>query len=138
MRAKKMREKKQMIVNKIGIFCAALLLVSCATTSTSIAVSSGSEAWAGTVFVSQEAAPADLQYTIMGSVQADAKVGYDRVESLYPLLADEARKIGANAVVSAKGGRRLTAFSWSAAYVDGIAIKVEDPQQIRGIAGSYH
>jgi uncharacterized protein YbjQ (UPF0145 family) len=57
---------------------------------------------------------------------------------LYPLLAAEARKIGANAVVNAQGGRKVTAFSWSAPYVSGIAVKVEDPEKLKGLAGSYH
>jgi uncharacterized protein YbjQ (UPF0145 family) len=74
----------------------------------------------------------------MGSVQADAKAGYDKVETLYPLLANEARKIGANAVVSAKGGRKVSAFSWSAPYVGGIAIRVDDPESLKKINGSYY
>ena len=88
--------------------------------------------------MSQSAIPSGIEYKVIGSVQADAKVGYDSAASLYPLLADEAKKMGANAVVSAKGGRRLTAFSWSAAYVSGIAVRVDDPQLLKGLPGSYH
>jgi len=46
--------------------------------------------------------------------------------------------MGANAVINAKGGRRVTAFSWAAAYVSGIAVKVEDPEKLKGLPGSYH
>jgi uncharacterized protein YbjQ (UPF0145 family) len=53
-------------------------------------------------------------------------------------LAAEAKKIGANAVIGATGGRRMTAFSWAAAYVSGTAVKVEDPEKLKGLAGSYH
>jgi uncharacterized protein YbjQ (UPF0145 family) len=92
----------------------------------------------GPILVSQAAIPSGIDYKVIGSVEADARVGYDSAASLYPLLAEEARKIGANAVVNAKGGRRLTAFSWSAAYVSGTAVKVEDVQQLKGLPGTYH
>lgn len=111
----------------------------CGTTSSSNATSKApSQAWEGTVFVSQATIPDGITYKVLGSVQADAKVGYDSVDKLYPLLAIEAKKIGANAVVNAKGGRRVTAFSWAAAYVDGIAVKVEDPGKLKGMAGSNY
>jgi uncharacterized protein YbjQ (UPF0145 family) len=88
--------------------------------------------------VSQSAIPSGIEYKVIGSVEADAKGGYDSATSSYPLLAAEARKMGANAVVNAKGGRRMTAFSWSAAYVSGIAVKVDDPQVLKALPGAYH
>jgi hypothetical protein len=94
--------------------------------------------WEGPVFVSQAPLPAGIKYTVIGSVEANARVGYDSAASLYPLLAAEAKKIGANAVIGATGGRRMTAFSWAAAYVSGTAVKVEDPEKLKGLAGSYH
>ena len=54
------------------------------------------------------------------------------------LLAEEARKMGANAVINAKGGRRVTAFSWSAGYVSGTAVKVDDIQLLKSVPGTYH
>lgn len=88
--------------------------------------------------MTQAAIPEGIQYKVIGTVQADAKAGYDRAETLYPLLAAEARKLGANAVVNTQGGRRLTAFSWSAAYVHGTAVRVEDPGKLRALPGSFH
>jgi hypothetical protein len=110
----------------------------CATKSSSTSVGPTGPAWDGPILVSQATIPSGVEYKVVGSVQADAQVGYDSAVSLYPLLAAEAKKMGANAVVNAKGGRRLTAFSWSAAYVSGIAVKVNDPQQLKGLPGSYH
>jgi len=65
------------------------------------------------------------------------------VESLYPLIAKEAKKINANADFDTKGGRKVTAFSWSAAYVSGTAIKVKDEdleklKDLKNLSGSYH
>ena len=115
-----------------------LVLTGCSTTSSSTPIGATGPAWEGPVFISQVALPEGIAYKVLGTVQADAKAGYDSVVTLYPLLAAEARKIGANAVVNAKGGRRLTAFSWAAAYVIGTAVKVDDPQKLKGLPGMYH
>jgi hypothetical protein len=111
------------------------LVVSGRATSTSTAVGSSSPAWKGPILVSPAEIPSGIEYEVIGSVQANAN---DSAANLYPLLAAEAKKIGANAVVNANGGRRVTPFSWSAPYVSGIAVKVDDPQILRGLPGSYH
>ena len=92
----------------------------------------------GPVLVSQEAVPTGIEYKVLGTVKANFRAGYDSAESLYPLLAAEAKKLGANAVVNAKGGRRVTAFSWSAAYVDGTAIRIGNTESLRRLSGSYY
>jgi hypothetical protein len=115
-----------------------LALNGCSTTSSSNAVGPVGPTWEGPILVTQGTIPAGIAHKVVGSVQADARAGYDSAASLYPLLAAEARKIGANAVVNATGGRRVTAFSWSAPYVTGIAVKVEDPKNLKGLTGSYH
>lgn len=115
-----------------------LVLSGCSNLSSSTAIAPIGPAWEGPILISQEAIPINVEYKVIGSVQANARVGYDSVTSLYPLLAAEARRMGANAVVNAKGGRRVSAFSWSAAYVSGTAIKVEDPQTLKGLSGTYH
>jgi uncharacterized protein YbjQ (UPF0145 family) len=92
----------------------------------------------GPVLVSQQAVPTGIAYKVLGTVKANFRAGYDSAESLYPLLAAEAKKLGANAVVNTKGGRSVTAFSWSAAHVSGTAIKVEDSESLRRLSGSYY
>jgi hypothetical protein len=89
------------------------LVAGCSTVATSNPIAPGAR-YDGPVFVSEAAVPAGINYKIIGSVQAEARVGYARVPELYPLLAEDAKKIGANAVVSAKGGHRVSAFSWAA------------------------
>lgn len=126
---------------KFVIAAVAMLIVvtSCSTTSSSNVIGPATAAtWEGPVFVSQAALPAGIKHKVIGSVQADARVGYSSAESLYPLLAAEAKKLGANAVVSATGGRRVTAFSWAAAYVSGVAVKVEEPEKLKGLSGAFH
>jgi len=45
-------------------------------------------------------------------------------------VATEAKNIGANAVINVEGGRHMTAFPCAAAYVEGTAVRVEDPQAL--------
>ena len=92
----------------------------------------------GPVLVSQDAVPTGIEYKVLGTVKANFRAGYDSAESLYPLLAAEAKKLGANAVVNAKGGRTVTAFSWSAAYVSGTAVRIGDTESLRRLSGSYY
>jgi len=113
-------------------------LLGCSTLVTSHAITPSTAAWNGPVFVSNAPLPPGIEYKVMGSVEADARVGYDRVTALYPLLATEAKKLGANAVISAKGGHHVTAFSWASPYVSGIAIRVDDLQRLKGIPGAYY
>ena len=107
------------------------------SSSTAVAASPASES-EGPVLVSREAVPTGIEYKVLGTVKANFRVGYDSAESLYPLLAAEAKKLGANAVVNAKGGHRVTAFSWSAAFVSGTAIRIGDTESLRRLSGSYY
>ena len=113
--------------------------VGCSPVSSSNAVTaSPATESAGPVLVSQEAVPTGIEYKVLGTVKANYRAGYDRAETLYPLLAAEAKKLGANAVVSTTGGRTVTAFSWSAAYVSGTAIRIGDAASLRRLSGSYY
>ena len=107
------------------------------SSSTAVAASPAGEL-AGPVLVSREAVPTGIEYKVLGTVKANNRAGYDSAESLYPLLAAEAKKLGANAVVNAKGGHTVTAFSWAAAYVSGTAIRIGDTESLRRLSGSYY
>jgi hypothetical protein len=114
-------------------------IAGCSTTSSSrVFEPSAALPVASPVFVSATTVPAGLAYKAIGAVEVEAHAGYDHVEALYPRLAAEARKIGANAVFNAGGGHRLQAFSWAAPYVSGVAVRVDDPAQLRGLAGSFY
>jgi len=118
----------------------ALSLVGCAATSSSTVTAEGKglPPYTGKVFVTEEALPAGLKFVEIGQVEADAKAGYGSGTNLYPLLADEARKLGANAVVEVGGGRRPTLLSWAAAFVYGKAIKIENLEELKKLKGDEH
>ncbi len=115
------------------------LSIGCSSVSKSNVTSTTQETpWDGTVFITQEQMPDSIEFKLIGTVEAKARAGYKGVESLYPLLAAEAKKIGANAVINTKGGRKLSAFSWSAPYAKGTAIKVQNQESLKGITGNFY
>ena len=127
---------------RIGyLFVAGILMFGAGCTpvssSTAVSASPASES-EGPVLVSREAVPAGIEYKVLGTVKANHRAGYDSAESLYPLLAAEAKKLGPNAVVNAKGGHTVTGFSWAAAYVSGTAIRIGDTESLRRLSGSSY
>ena len=92
----------------------------------------------GPVLVTAEKLPEGARVKVLGKVLADAKGGYDSGTKLYPLLAAEARKLGDASVVEVFGIRRPTMLSWAAAYVEGTAVLVQDPEVLSRLKGTSH
>ena len=124
--------------NLIFIICAVVSLGGCASvSSSSVSQVVVSEQTVGPIFITQGTLPSGIEYEIIGLVKANARKGYDNVESLYPLLALEARKVGANAVIEAYGGRTVSAFSWAAPFTGGTAVKVKNPESLKTVDGRF-
>ncbi|MFK7963585.1 MAG: hypothetical protein AB8C46_06410 [Burkholderiaceae bacterium] len=115
-------------------------LVACSATSTSTMTpeAKGLPAYTGKVFVTEKSLPPGTKFIEVGQVEANIKSGYESGTKLYPLLADEARKLGANAVIEVGGGRRPTLLSWAAAFVYGKAIKIDNLEALKGVEGAEH
>lgn len=124
-----------------GLFLA-VTLAACSTTpkssSTVNSDATGEPAWSGKVVVSENAIPEGVEHKVIGTVNAQTSFGYGSVDTVYPDLAEEARKIGANSVVNVNGGRKVTFFSWAAPHASGTAVKVEDPADLDNLNGSSH
>lgn len=121
-----------------GLFLAATLAACSAAPKSSSTVNSeaaAEPAWAGKVVVSPAALPANVEHKVIGTVNAESTFGYAGVETLYPTLAEEARKMGANGVINVIGGRKVTFTSWSAAHASGTAVKVENPADLDSLGG---
>ena len=127
---------------RMGLFLLLAIMMlgaGCSPVSSSTAVSaSPAGASTGPVLISQDAVPTGIKYKELGTVRANYRAGYSNAESLYPLLAAEARKLGANAVVDAKGWHAPNLFSWAAAYATGTAVRIEDPESLRRLSGSSY
>jgi|GEM_PF-4251372 len=122
-----------------SVLAVSIAIGACSSTSGSTPTAGATKqaAYAGKVFVTEQALPAGVKHTVLGKVRADARAGYSSGTNLYPLLADEARKMGANAVISVEGGRKVTLLSWAAAFVSGTAIKI-DPAALKALKGTSH
>jgi len=96
-----------------------------------------SEQTVGSIFITQSDLPSEIEYEVIGLIKANARQGYDSVESLYPMLADEARKVGANAVIKVYGGKTVSAFSWASPYTGGTAVKVKDTEALKKLDGKF-
>lgn len=129
------------VIRTLGVLGLSLTLGACAApTSGSTLAGSATKlpAYAGKVFVTEDKIADASRYQVVGTVEAAAKSGYSGGESLYPLLADEARKLGANAVIGVTGGRKVTMLSWAAAFVEGTAVRVENPEDLNGLKGKTY
>lgn len=128
-----------MIIKKIAlILCVGITLTGCANVSSTNAeyVNSDQKA-SGPVFITKSGLPDNVEYEVIGDVKANARAGYASVETLYPMLADEARKVGANAVINVYGGRTVHLFSWAAPYTGGTAIKVKNLDSLKTADGKF-
>ena len=123
----------------VSAFAALVCLAGCASVSSSSAPAVSQENWTtDPVYVTTSTVPADMGYEVIGHVKANARTGYDSVETLYPLLVQEARKVGANAVVGVTGGRSPSAFSWAAPFASGTAIRIDDVEKLEKYDGKYY
>ncbi|GAB0152088.1 hypothetical protein MnBA_14880 [Marinobacterium sp. BA1] len=124
--------------NLAFVFFIAITMSGCASvSSSSVPEVALSEQTIGPIFITQTELPPEVEYEVIGQVKANARKGYDSVVTLYPLLAKEARKIGANAVIGVYGGRTVSAFSWASPYTGGMAVKVKNTDSLRSLEGKF-
>lgn len=119
----------------------ALSLAGCAAPSATFerdTAAPAAAAWSGKVLISENALPAGTKATILGKLSVNATSGYGGGARLYPQMADEARKVGANAVVTVAGYNRPTAFSWAAPYISGVAVRIDDANALGQLKGELH
>lgn len=117
-----------------------LLISGCSSLSSSTpapGVALPAKAAEGKVFITEAKLPEGTKHKVLGTVEAKHRAGYSGSGDLYPMMADEARKLGANAVVQVNEGRRVTALSWAATYVEGTAVQV-DESALKDLKGSSH
>lgn len=120
----------------------AIALAGCAAPSATFerdaAAAPAAAPWTGKVLITENALPAGTKATILGKLSVNATSGYGGGARLYPQMADEARKVGANAVVTVAGYNRPTAFSWAAPYISGVAVRIDDAGALGQLKGELH
>lgn len=122
----------------LAVVALATTLGACAATSSSEPAGAVGQAWQGKVFVTESAVPTNARHQVLGTVRANAPASYSSGTTLYPMLADEARKLGANAVVDVTGGRRVSMWSWASPFVSGTAVRIEGASALNGLPGENY
>ncbi len=90
------------------------------------------------VFVTESSPSVQANAEYLGSVAASDEVGYRKCSSLYGALANQARKMGGNAVFFAGGDRHFTLFSWSAPTAKGKAYRVRNLGSLTTLPGKFY
>lgn len=106
----------------------AALLSGCGTMSSSTPAKDGASAslaYDGPVCIMEAPVSSDVAHTVIGKVEA-SKQWYGSQAELVPYLADEARKLGANAVVKVKISQEIGLWAWARPVGSGQAIKIAD------------
>jgi len=105
----------------------AIILSGCAATasSTKHANAPTSLPYTGPVCLLTSPVAPDVKNVYVGEIEA-SKEWYGGTDELLPLIADEARKLGSNAVINVKVGQKIGLWAWARPTGSGKAIKIED------------
>lgn len=102
------------------------LVAGCAPTSSTKLVSRNQELFARhaePVCFLRSPLPSDIPYTRIGEIRGGKKT-YGSVSEIIPLMAEEARSLGADAVVNLNTGQRMGAWAWARPVGTGVAVKL--------------
>jgi hypothetical protein len=75
------------------------------------------------------AMPASVKHRVVGTVES-SKEWYGSQTELYPMLADEARKVGADVVAGMTTAHRIGMFAWARPVGSGSAVKLESRKDL--------
>jgi hypothetical protein len=73
--------------------------------------------------------PAGAVYEVLGKVKAIEDY-YGELSSAERKIADQARSIGADAVINEKAWHAPRAFAWAVPHAEGIAVKITKPESV--------
>jgi hypothetical protein len=105
------------------------VLSGCAARST-VRLSEGLQekfpAHAGPVCMLKSPLPVGVGYSIIGKIDSSKRT-YGSVSELIPLMAADARSVGADAIVNLDTGQKFGLLAWSRPVGGGMAVKLKDP-----------
>jgi hypothetical protein len=96
------------------------------TDSASAADAKAYPAHTNKVRVTSGGLPPDVSYEVLENIEV-GRIWYGRGETAQKQLAERARKIGADAVISVKTWYQPSGFSWAAPHCSGTAVKLKEP-----------
>ncbi|QGZ41975.1 hypothetical protein IP92_04339 [Pseudoduganella flava] len=84
-------------------------------------------AHAGPVCMLRSPLPTNVKYKTLAALNSSKRT-YGSVSELIPLMAADARAVGANAIINLNTGQRMGAFAWARPVGTGTAVKIEDSE----------
>lgn len=88
---------------------------------------------AGQVCMLRSPLPGDVKYKVVGNINS-AKQTYGSVNELLPLMAADARQVGADAVINLNTGQKIGAWAWARPVGTGTAVKLENREAFNCVA----
>jgi len=107
-------------MNKLIVF--ALLLSGCAAKSSMKPVAQNQELFprhSEPVCFLKSPLPTEITYTKIGEIRGSKKT-YGSLTEVLPLMAEEARSVGADAIINLETGHKIGAFAWARPVGKGI------------------
>ena len=115
-------------MNKVLITSACIAIAGCASPSATTVSSNKTQAAAAhnqPVCLLKASLPANVRYTVLGPIEG-SKEFYGSVSEIIPLMAQEARNIGADAIINMATGQKMGMWAWSRPYGTGTAVKMNN------------
>ncbi|MFK7963523.1 MAG: hypothetical protein AB8C46_06090 [Burkholderiaceae bacterium] len=119
--------------------CALVLGLAACSSAPEIKTPDAAQAYTGKVFITEDPVPEGMAHVVIGEVTANTKdTRFSSSKTVYELLADDARRVGANAVVNVEGGRRVDATGWTAGFAAGQAIRIDSTEGLKALPGAEY
>jgi hypothetical protein len=81
----------------------------------------------------------DVKYTVIGELKSNKRT-YGTVAELIPVMAKEARSVGADAIINIETGQKFSVVAWAKPVGSGQAIKLDKREGFDcvGRSGEWH
>ena len=117
------------MIKTVTVSALVLLVAGCAAQPAAVAPAKSAAASDQPVCLIKTAMPANVKHRVVGEVQS-AKEWYGSQTEIYPMLADEARRVGADVVASMTTAHRMGMLAWSRPVGSGTAVKLENRKDL--------
>jgi uncharacterized protein YbjQ (UPF0145 family) len=114
-------------------------LYGCATSSSTPVAMAPVGVHGGNICMTRTSLPQTVAFTVVGQVEG-SKEFYGSVNEILPLMADEARKMGADAVMNLDTHQRIGLWAWARPVGTGTAVRLANKSDLNcaAVGGTMH
>ena len=106
-----------------------LLVAGCAAQSSGVVAEKTAASHDQQVCLLKTAMPASVKHRVVGAVES-SKEWYGSQTELYPLMADEARRLGADVVANMTTAHKIGMLAWARPVGSGSAVKLDNRRDL--------